>query len=301
VVKSLEQKALSLGGVRREVDARHLDPMRPTPGRPPLVGEAWLYELKLDGFRLLADVRRRDVVLRYRSGHVCTDAFPELVESLGAIGLSRVVLDGEVVAFDEKGRPDFDRLGPRLAKTRGPKPPVSFHVFDVLAVGAVDVRSLALGERKHLLEGVVARSKGALRSVPYTVGDGRQLAAFIDEHDLEGLVAKRVDSSYQSGPSPGWVKAKRRHEEDFIVARCRWGRDGQIDALSLATEIDGELAPAGVVEIGASRARELVESGIVPVRGWCAVTRRIVVSVTYTGRTSAGRLREAAVKGLRVD
>ena len=87
--------ALSLGGVRREVEARHLDPMRPTPGRPPLVGEAWLYELKLDGFRLLADVRRRDVVLRYRSGHVCTDAFPELVESLGAIGLSRVVLDGE--------------------------------------------------------------------------------------------------------------------------------------------------------------------------------------------------------------
>ena len=273
MAKSLEQMALSLGGVRREVDARHLDPMRPTPGRPPLVGEAWLYELKLDEVSAcFADVRRRAVVLRYRSGHVCTDAFPELVDSLRALGLPRVVLDGEVVAFDEKGRPDFDRLGPRLAKTRGPKPPVSFHVFDVLAVGAVDVRSLPLGERKHLLEGVVARSKGALRNVPYMVGDGRQLAAFIDEYDLEGLVAKRVDSSYQSGPSPGWVKAKRRHEEDFIVARCRWGRDGKIDALSLATEVAGQLAPAGVVEIGASRARELVEAGVVPARG-CARRR----------------------------
>jgi bifunctional non-homologous end joining protein LigD len=186
----------------------------------------------------------------------------------------RVILEGEVVAFDEQGRPNFDRLGPRLRKSTEPKPPVSFHAFDVLAAGDVDVRPVPLVGRKQLVEAVVERSRGTLRAVPYIVGDGRELAAFIDQHDLEGLVAKRVDSPYRAGPSTSWQKVKRRHEEEFIVTRYHCDRRGQIDALALATRQRGKLVPQGVVETGAGRLRGALEpSGRY---GWGAVTKRIV-------------------------
>jgi bifunctional non-homologous end joining protein LigD len=273
--------------------------MRPVSGRPPLVSEAWIYEMKLDGYRLLADVQGGDVVLRYRSGRVCTAAFPELVTALQGLRSARLVLDGEVVAFDEQGRPDFDRLAPRLRRTTEPKPPVAYLVFDVLAVGDVDVRPAPLRSRKQLVERIVVRSKGALRLVPFVAGDGRELAAFIDEHDLEGLVAKRGDSPYRAGASPSWLKVKRRHEEEFLVTRYHCDRRGQIDALALATRQRGQLVPQGIVETGAGRLRGAVSpSGRY---GWAAVSKRIVVTVTFTGRTSAGRLREAIVKGLRAE
>lgn len=220
---------------------------------------------------------------------------------LQRLRMSRVLLDGEVVAFDEKGRPDFDRLAPRLGQRHGsgPLPPVSYLVFDVLAVGAADVRGVALIKRKQLVELVVARSKGNLRAVPFVLDDGRQLAAFIDAHDLEGLVAKRADSPYRAGPSTDWLKAKRRHEEEFTVVRYRCDRDGKIEALALALRRDGKLVAQGVVEVGAWRVKELLPAA--KRAGWAVAPASVVVTCTFTGRTSAGRLREAVVKGLRAE
>jgi len=300
MARDLARLALSLGGVRREVDARRLDPMRPQPGRPRLVDDGCLYELKLDGYRLLADVRGRDVNLRYRSGHDCTSAFPEVVATLATLRMSRVVLDGEVVAFDEDGRPDFDRLAPRLRRTPGPKPPVSYHVFDVLAVGEVDVRGVPLVRRKELVAEVVARSRGSLRAVPVAVDDGRELAAFVVKHDLEGVVAKRADSPYVTGASSHWVKSKRRHEEDFVVTGYRVDREGRVDALALAKPHGKSLVRQGTVEMGTWRVRDSLP-GVAKTRGWSDAPTHVVVTVTFTGRTSAGRLREAAIKGVRAD
>jgi bifunctional non-homologous end joining protein LigD len=126
------------------------------------------------------------------------------------------------------------------------------HLFDVLAVGDVDVRPVPLVRRKELVERIVARAKGALRAVPYVVGDGRELTRFVLEHDLEGLVAKRAD--YVAGPSSSWVKVKRGEEDDFLVMRCRRDREGQIDALAIAT-LDGR-GVRGIVELGTWRVRE---------------------------------------------
>jgi bifunctional non-homologous end joining protein LigD len=97
---SLENVALAVGGIRREVDARRLEPRRPVLGRPSRTRAGWPYELELDGFRLLADVRGRDVALRYRSEHDCTGAFPELLEALVSMRARRLVLDGEVVVVE---------------------------------------------------------------------------------------------------------------------------------------------------------------------------------------------------------
>ena len=164
---SLPRLALSRGGVRGEVDARHLTAMRPVLGKAPLVRDGWIFELKLDGFRAVADVRRSAVVLRYRSGHDCTPTFPEIASALGRLRISRVVLDGELVAFDDRGRPDFDRMRARMHPTRAAKPAVSYHVFDVLAVGDVDLRQAPLVARKQILARIIAGSNGALREVPY--------------------------------------------------------------------------------------------------------------------------------------
>jgi bifunctional non-homologous end joining protein LigD len=296
VPQSLERLALSLGAVRRPVDARRLEPMRPLNGRPPLVDDDWLYELKVDGFRLLADVRGREVTLRYRSGYDCTHAFPEIVAILRRLRVSRLVLDGEVVAFDERGRPDFDRLGPRLQKTTHPRPPVSFVVFDVLAVGDVDVRRVPLVDRKRLVERIVTRSKGGLRAVPCVAGDGRELVRFIIEHDLEGLVAKRATSPYVPGPSSSWLKLKQRREEEFLVKRYRLDREGRIDAVAL---VDAQGVPQGNAEIGVWRLREALGESLGGRAGWKPLAKCVAVTVTYLTRTSGGRLREAVVKGLR--
>jgi bifunctional non-homologous end joining protein LigD len=285
--------------------------MRPMVSRSAsLTDPAWIYELKLDGFRLLADVpggrspsgraadvRGREVMLRYRSGIDCSHVFPELVELLGRLRGPRLVLDGEVVAFDEAGRPDFDRLGPRLRKTRDPKPPVSFHVFDVLAVGDLDVRPLPLVHRKTLVERVVERSKGILRAVPFVVGDGRELAAFVMKHELEGIVAKHASSPYVGGESPSWIKIKRWEEEEFVLTRVRRDRLGDIDAAEIATRSGSELVPAGVVDLGLWRLEDTLERN--GRRGWTEAPADLVVTVTFTGRSSAGRLRTAVIKGVR--
>jgi bifunctional non-homologous end joining protein LigD len=275
--------------------------MRPVSGKPPLTGAGWLYELKLDGFRLLADLCDQKVCLRYRSGHVCTDAFPEIAQALRQLPIGRLVLDGEVVVFDETGRPDFDRLGVRLQRRSAAAPPVTYMVFDVLVIERVDVRPLALSDRKKLLDSVLPPGSGVLRAVPFVRDDGRPLAAFVLEHDLEGIVVKRAASPYRAGLAR-WTKVKRRREEDFLVTRCHRRRDGAVDALSLASERGGRLVPCGVVEWGALRVQPAL--GELAPRlgaGWTKLECRIVVSVTFTSMTSAGRLREARVKGVRPD
>jgi bifunctional non-homologous end joining protein LigD len=119
------------------------------------------------------------------------------------------------------------------------------------------------------------------------------------KHGLEGIVAKRADSPYVSGPSPSWIKAKRRHEDEFLVTRCRRDREGRIDALALATV--GGRRSRGVVELGAWRVRAALAEDASARAGWASVEETIVVTVTYSGITSAGRLREANVKSIRVD
>jgi bifunctional non-homologous end joining protein LigD len=169
-------------------------------------------------------------------------------------------------------------------------------VFDILAVGELDVRRVPLVDRKRLVERVVARSKGGLRAVPYVAGDARELVRFILDHDLEGLVAKRAASPYVPGPSSSWLKQKQRREDEFIVQRYRLDREGRIDAVAL---VDAQGVPQGIAEIGAWRLREALGEPLASRAGWKPLAKCVSVTVTYLTRTSGGRLREAVVKGLR--
>src|SRR5262249_34276198 len=142
-----------------------------------------------------------------------------------ALAPERVVLDGEVVAFDENGRPSFQRLQGRM---QAPKPrrldfpwadaPVIYVVFDLLALGPFDLRPLPVVVRKQLLADLI-KGKGAIRVLDHVADDGRLLYDFCRRERLEGMVAKRADSGYVAGPrrSGDWVKVKSERDDDFVV------------------------------------------------------------------------------------
>ena len=153
--------------------------------------KGWLYELKLDGFRIIADKRGDDAALFFRRSGSANAVFSEVVRAVRALAPERIVLDGEVVAFDENGRPSFQRLQTRMT---APKPkklefpwadaPVIYVVFDLLALGPYDLRPLPLAVRKRLLAELI-QGKGIIRVLDHIADDGGPLVEFCRREKLE--------------------------------------------------------------------------------------------------------------------
>nr|HEX4318077.1 DNA ligase D [Kofleriaceae bacterium] len=183
----------------------------------------WVYELKYDGFRMLAFGGAGAATLRYRSGLDPTDRYPEITSALRALPIDGLVLDGEIVALDAEGKPDFSKLQQRaqLSKTSEIQraalaAPVSYMVFDLLAAGGHDLRGLPLVARKAALERLVGRF-GPLRYAEHIAGAGEALLAQVVARGLEGVVAKRAASTYRSTRSKDWLKLKLDPEADFAI------------------------------------------------------------------------------------
>jgi bifunctional non-homologous end joining protein LigD len=186
-------------------------------------GAGWLFELKLDGFRLLAGVEGGKPFLRYRRGHDSTALYPEIDLALRSMPYQDLVLDGEVVVLDASGRPDFGRLQARamLGRARDIARACSTHpallmVFDLIGFEGHDLRGLPLAERKRLLRTLVADT-GVLRYVDHVAGRGIDMYASVEKLGLEGVVGKRVDSPYRAGRSSDWVKIRSMRVDDFAV------------------------------------------------------------------------------------
>jgi bifunctional non-homologous end joining protein LigD len=216
----------------------------------------WLFELKLDGVRIVADKKDSRVLLTYRRLRDASEYYPEVCAALAKLDEERVVLDGEIVAFDEKGRPDFQLLAQRFTASpkRTPKVPVVYAVFDVLAIGPYDLRVVPLEARKEILKRVVPEeSSGILRHHP-TFEQGLALYDFCDAHDLEGVVAKRKGSTYKPGErSTDWYKIKRQHDAELVIVG--WTeRQGVLRALDVASMTDGVLVYRGKVGTGMNAA-----------------------------------------------
>jgi bifunctional non-homologous end joining protein LigD len=328
VEAALLAEAERAGGKPRHEDLSRLIPMLCNSGEESeLRRKGFLYELKLDGARVLASRDGETASLRYRSGRLASESFPELLRALRLLPAERFVLDGEIVAFDERGRPDFQRLGPRLHAQRANEAaramrdvPVVLAVFDLLSIGDRDLRSLPLVTRKQLLTSLV-RSKGLVRTLDHALDDGRPLFALCEQHDLEGVIAKRANGPYRAGPtrSGDWLKIKRAHDDDFVVVgytRGKGSRDA-LGALELATFAGDELVYRGRVGSGLdARTLAILQPkldalhadapafiGDVPAtsRGRHFVRPELVVSVRHAGFTHDGHLRHPVLLGLRVD
>jgi len=242
------------------LDGTKIVPMlceREEAGAKVLARKGWLFELKLDGVRIIADKDGDEVSLSYRKLRDATESYSEIADGVRSLAERRVVLDGEIVAFDEQGRPDFQRLGHRIQAGSGRRAtrslgfvPVVYVVFDVLAVGPYDVRGFPLEARKEILARIIpaeGAANGLIRRHP-TFESGVDLFRLCQEHRLEGVVAKKLGSTYKAGErSLDWLKIKAELDAEFVV--IGW------------TEGESDRARLGALELGAYEGDRLVFRG----------------------------------------
>jgi bifunctional non-homologous end joining protein LigD len=178
-------------------------------------GDEWGYEIKFDGYRGLAVRDGAALSLLSRKQKDLSKAFPEIADALRRIRTKKFVLDGEIVAMDEEGRSAFELL---QGAQEGQSAHLFYYIFDVLNWKGRDTRSLPLLERKKLLEQVLANAPSTIRLSSFLPGEPDQVSAAMKELGLEGLIAKKCDSTYESGQRSGaWVKYKWGWEQEFVI------------------------------------------------------------------------------------
>jgi bifunctional non-homologous end joining protein LigD len=244
-------------------------PMLATAVDRPFSDEAWLYELKLDGYRVQAVVDGHAVKLWTRNRKDAAGYFPAFAASPPDwITPHAAIVDGEMVALDRDGRPSFSLLqdlsGLRgLAATRGerrtgedPRPPPSgtlvYHAFDLLHLDDWDLTLVPLEERKRLLQ-LVLREHPSVRYVSHVLAHGEDFQAAVVKQGLEGSVAKLRHSRYEPGQrSRAWLKIKARREQELVVVGYEPGQGSHRDlgSLLVATHEDGAFRFAGQVGSG---------------------------------------------------
>lgn len=301
--------------------------MLATPGALPLGAGEWAYEMKWDGIRALAECAAGRTRLVSRNEIDITVSYPELHELAAALGRD-ALLDGEIVAFDRQGRPNFALLQRRMhvvtkadTMRRARHTPVVFLVFDLLALDGHSLVRRPYQERRELLESIDL-GIGPWQVPPAFEGDARDAIAASAEHGLEGIVAKRMGSPYRPGRrSPDWIKIKHVRTQDVLVGGWRPGagrRASGIGSLLLGVPAPDGLHYAGRVgtgftdrmlaELGGRLTR--LEQGTCPFRDqlpasehrhahWVQPT--LVGEVAFTEWTDEHRLRHPVWRGLRPD
>jgi bifunctional non-homologous end joining protein LigD len=291
-------------------------------------GDGWAFEIKWDGMRIVTFVDDGEVRLQAASGKDATLRFPELA-ALGAMleGHS-VILDGEVVAFDDSGRPGFGLLQPRMhtssvadSERLAADIPICYEVFDLLHLDGNDATALPYDDRRRLLEHLI--EPGPWWDIPAShTEDGEALLEAARTKGLEGLVAKRRDSVYEPGKrSRAWRKVKIRNEQELVVggwAEGEGSRRGRIGGLLVGYYDDGALHYAGRVGSGltgselvrlSERFEQLAsdESPFDPppprqfARHAHWLRPEVVVQVAFAEWTGDGRLRHPSYLGERDD
>lgn len=283
-------------------------------------GDAWIHELKFDGYRLLARVDGSDIRLLTRAGRDWTHRFGPIQAALARMKLRDSILDGELVALAENGVSDFSAL--QKALTAGKVSGLVYHVFDLLRLKGQDLRDLPLLERKARLEKLFApHKKGTIRYTDHVRGSGEAVQREACRLGLEGIVSKKVDSPYLPGRGHDWVKTKCVKEQEFVIGGYtdpQGSREG-LGALLLGYHADGgRLIYAGRVGTGfdSTLLKDLrqrlgsLHQGKTPYaegpvgaerQGVHWVEPSLVAQIRFTGWTDDRRLRHPVFHGLRED
>jgi len=300
-----------------------IPPMRATLATNPFNDPDWLFEVKWDGYRVEAVVRDGHARLWTRNRQDAARYFPDLAGPAPWIDAREAIVDGEVVALDEEGRPRFsllqDRTGIRTGRAAGTKrpgrpAPIVFQAFDLLHLDGRSLLDVPLEERKRLLRSRL-REHPLVRYAGHVEADGDAFFAAAGAQDLEGIVAKQRRSHYEPGRrSRAWLKLKIRQEQEVVVVGWLPGQGSHADlgSLILAVRSGDRWVHAGQVGSGldARTRRELraaldelarAASPLDPaprLKGARWVEPRLVIRVEFAEWTADGLLRQAAFKGL---
>src|SRR6266478_6432715 len=214
--------------------------------------DGWLFEVKLDGYRMRAACQDGEPILYSRKGLDYTESFPEIGRAVKAIPFDGVILDGELVVLNDSGHPSFNKLqtraklGAREAKRAAIESPATLYVFDVLAFAGYDLRKLPLVKRKEILRKVLPQT-GPLRFSEHFEKNGEALYEQVVKLGLEGIMAKKADSPYRSGRSGDWLKIRADRIDDFVVVGFTKGKGsrGGFGSLHVGAYKDGRLIYCG--------------------------------------------------------
>ena len=296
--------------------------------RDPNHDEHWGYEVKWDGVRALLWSDHGHVRIESRTQREITARYPELRALGRALGAHELLLDGELVAFDEHGRPSFERLQSRMnvegeaAIGRAARAqPVAYMAFDLLHLDGRSLLDLPYERRRELLEQLGLEGP-AWHSPRFHRGGGQALLDATREQGLEGIVAKRLDARYEPGRRSGaWRKLRNRHRQELVIGGWTEGegrRMGRVGALLLGVHErpGGPLRYAGRVGSGFTEAMLAeLERRLEPLRrtrspfavrrpcrsGAASSTPRLLAEVEFSDWTHEGLVRQSVFKGLRDD
>ncbi|MCZ2403791.1 ATP-dependent DNA ligase [Paenarthrobacter sp. Z7-10] len=292
----------------------------------------WDFEMKWDGMRAIAMVADGSLRLVSRNGNDVTAAYPELAvlaEAAAAGGTTRAVFDGEIVALNKSGRPDFRLLQSRMKLTKPAEveaaqksAPVALMVFDLLEHNGHSLLRRSFQDRRSTLEEVLtAHTNARIQLSPLFEGNVDEAVATSVELELEGVMAKKRGSTYTPGRrSAAWIKIKNQQTQEVVVAGWKDGqgrRSGSVGSLLLGVPVDGKLQYLGNVGSGFTdrdleqmtgqfqrlqrQTSPLADISAADARGVHWITPNLVGEVSYAERTGSGRLRHPVWRGWRPD
>ncbi len=324
-------QASEAGAKKKSVRGTDVKVMLATPREEAFTRDGWLFEIKYDGYRIVAERTGAGATLWSRNGNDLTETFPEIARAVRGLPYEGMILDGEVVVHDATGMPSFSLLQKRGRLQRrtdiavaAVQLPATYYAFDLLSFGGLDLRPLPLVERKRLLREVLP-TVGPVRYSEHIEREGEAVFQHAAKLRIEGVVAKKADARYAAGRSTNWYKIRTVRTDDFVVVGWtdpKGSRSG-FGALHLAQwagvpgEAAAELRYMGSVGTGFSDAQlddilarlEPLERDDAPCtgdemprgRGHHWVQPELVAEVRFKELTGAGLVRHPSFQRLRDD